>query len=90
MFSRPVLCALEALIASVNFLFALNLSDQWTEYSLMFLAFVVTPLLCCALVSKESTGKGKTVLRVIVDYILSPALVAYAVMLFLYIVRIRG
>lgn len=56
----------------------------------MFLAFVVTPLLCCALVSKESTGKGKTVLRVIVDYILSPALVAYAVMLFLYIGRIRG
>ena len=77
-----------SLIASVNFLFALDLSDKWTEYSLMFLAFVVTPLLCCALVSKESTGKGKTVLRVIVDYILSPALVAYAVMLFLYIVRI--
>lgn len=77
-----------SLIASVNFLFALDLSDQWTEYSLMFLAFVVTPLLCCALVSKESTGKGKTVLRVIVDYILSPALVAYAVILFLYIVRI--
>ena len=47
-----------SLIASVNFLFALDLSDNWTEYSLMFLAFV------------------------------SPALVAYAVMLFLYIVRI--
>ena len=77
-----------SLIASVNFLFALDLSDNWTEYSLMFLAFVVTPLLCCALVSKESTGKGDAALRVIVDYILSPALVAYAVMLFLYIVRI--
>ena len=77
-----------SLIASVNFLFALDLSDQWTEYSLMFLAFVVTPLLCCALVSKESTGKGDAALRVIVDYILSPALVAYAVILLLYIVRI--
>ncbi len=54
----------------------------------MFLAFVVTPLLCCALVSKESTGKGDAALRVIVDYILSPALVAYAVILLLYIVRI--
>lgn len=77
-----------SLIASVNFLFALDLSDKWTEYSLMFLAFVVTPLLCCTFVSKESTGKGDAALRVIVDYILSPALVAYAVMLFLYIVRI--
>ena len=72
-----------SLIASVNFLFALDLSDQWTEYSLMFLAFVVTPLLCCTFVSKESTGKGDAALRVIVDYILSPALVAYAVMLFM-------
>ena len=77
-----------SLIASVNFLFALDLSDNWTEYSLLFLAFVVTPLLCCTFVSKESTGKGDAALRVIVDYILSPALVAYAVMLFLYIVRI--
>ncbi|MBQ7610594.1 MAG: DUF4153 domain-containing protein [Bacteroidales bacterium] len=77
-----------SLIASVNFLFALNLSDNWTEYSLLFLAFVVTPLLCCTFVSKESTGKGDAALRVIVDYILSPALVAYAVILFLYIVRI--
>ena len=77
-----------SLIASVNFLFALDLSDNWTEYSLMFLAFVVTPLLCCTFVSKESTGKGDAALRVIVDYILSPALVAYAVILLLYIVRI--
>ena len=77
-----------SLIASVNFLFALDLSEKWTEYSLMFLAFVVTPLLCCTFVSKESTGKGDAALRVIVDYILSPALVAYAVILLLYIVRI--
>ena len=77
-----------SLIASVNFLFALDLSDNWTEYSLLFLAFVVTPLLCCTFVSKESTGKGDAALRVIVDYILSPALVAYAVILLLYIVRI--
>ena len=76
---------LEAIIASVDFLFALNLNGLY-EFPYVFVVFIIIPLLCCHFVTEKDTGeKGGTLLRLAVDYILSPALVIYAAILYVYI-----
>lgn len=78
-----------AIIASVNFLFDLHLRDEWFSYPNAFIALVVIPLLCCWSVSRPSVEtRGSKLLQIAVDYILSPALVIYALILYAYIARI--
>ena len=79
-----------AIVGSVSFLFSLDLGDEWFTYPLSFVAFIVIPLMCCALVSAPSSeGKGiDSLVKTVVDYVLSPALVLYAVILYAYIIRI--
>ena len=77
------------IIASLNFLFALNLKDGWFTYPNAFIAFAVIPLLCCSFVTRGGVrDKREKALRIVVDYILSPALIIYAAILYLYIIRI--
>ena len=78
-----------AIIASVNFLFDLHLKDEWFSYPNAFIALVVIPLLCCWSVNRPpSETKDNKILQIVVDYILSPALVIYAAILLVYIIRI--
>ena len=79
-----------AIVGSVSFLFSLDLGDQWFTYPLAFIAFIVIPLMCCSLVSAPPTeGKGiDSLVKTVIDYVLSPALVLYAVILYAYIIRI--
>lgn len=84
-----LLLTLLALIGSVDFLFALALRGMWYEFPVALIVFIVIPLLCCHFVTGQDLGeKGKTLLRIAIDYILSPALVLYAVILYVYIVLI--
>lgn len=84
-----LLIILDAIIASVSFLFDLGLEGKWFSYPFAFIVFVIIPLLCCSFVTrrayKEDNGK---ILQIAVGYILSPALVIYAAILFIYIIRI--
>ena len=93
-----------AVIASVNFLFALHLSDPWFSWPNAFIALVILPLLCCRFVTEEpedtgtavgaaagaeptATASGRSASRLLsiaVDAILSPALVIYALILYVY------
>ena len=78
-----------AIIGSVNFLFKFDLGEKWFSYPTAFIALVILPLLCCWFVSHSSIRvKGDKLLQIVVDYILSPALVIYAIILFFYIFRI--
>ena len=78
-----------AIIASVNFLFDLELRDEWFTWPNAFIALVVIPLLCCWSVSRPSVDtKESKFLQIAVDFILSPALVIYALILYAYIARI--
>ena len=78
-----------AIISSVNFLFDLHLKDEWLSYPNAFIALVVIPLLCCRSASRPSIDtKDNKLLQIVIDYILSPALVIYAAILLIYIVRI--
>lgn len=84
-----LLIILDAIIASTNFLFNLDLDDKWLSYPFAFTAFVIIPLLCCSFVARTNYKvKYNDILQVAVDYILSPALVIYAAILYIYIIRI--
>lgn len=78
-----------AIFGSVCFLFALNVNDKWFEYPSIFLWVVVTPLICCSLLG-DDTGRPsfEKLFRIVIDKVLSPALVIYAVILYLYLFRI--
>ena len=79
----------EIIIASVNFLFDLDLKDKWFTDPMAFIAFVVIPLLCCSFVTKNSHKESNgIILKIFIDYILSPALVIYTAILYIYIARI--
>ena len=78
-----------AIIASVGFLFDLELSDNWFTHPNAFIATMVIPLLCCWSVSRPQTDtRDNKFIQIAIDYILSPALVIYAVILYAYIARI--
>ena len=78
-----------AIIASVDFLFGLSLKEGWYSYPSVFNWLVITPLLCCTLLSDYSGfTKVENLLRIVVDRVLSTALVIYTVILYGYIFRI--
>ena len=78
-----------AIIGSVKFLFSLEMKDEWFTWPNAFIATIVTPLLCCWFVTETSVKeKFRRLLQIVVDYILSPAQVIYAAILYLYIIRI--
>jgi len=78
-----------ALVASVDFLFNLSLKDGWYSYPSVFNWLVFTPLLCCSLLNSPAVfDKGKNLLRILIDRVLSIALVLYAIILYGYIIRI--
>ena len=84
-----LMAIITAIVASTGFLFDLDLSDNWFTHPNAFIAFGVIPLLCCSFVTKETTRlNSEKALRIAIDYILSPALILYAVILLLYILRI--
>lgn len=80
-----------AVIGSVDMLFDLSLEEEWYVYPSMFNGLVISPLICCALLdgaSNADRSKGGKLLQIVFDYILSSALVIYAVILYGYIIRI--
>lgn len=78
-----------AVVASVDFLFGLSLKEGWYSYPSVFNWLVITPLLCCSLLSDYSGfTKVENLLQIVVDRVLSTALVIYAVILYGYIFRI--
>ena len=77
-----------AVIASVDFLFGLPLKEGWYSYPSIFNWLVFTPLLCCTLLSDSSSfAKVENLLRIVVDRVLSIALIIYSVILYGYIIR---
>ena len=84
-----LIAIVDIIIVSVNFLFDLDLKDKWFTNPMAFIAFVIIPLLCCSFVEnnsyKEANGK---ILKILIDYIFSPALIIYTAILYIYIGRI--
>ena len=78
-----------AVVASVDFLFNLSLKEGWYSFPAVFNWLVFTPLLCCSLLGSDADfTKGENLMRIIVDKVLSTALVLYAAILYGYIIWI--
>lgn len=78
-----------AVVASVDFLFGLSLKEGWYGYPALINWLIVVPVIGCNLLSKSTElTRGINLLRIVIDLILSPALILYAVILYGYIIRI--
>jgi len=78
-----------AIIASVDSLFlSMSLAEKWYVYPQLLVWLVIAPMLCCAFVSEAPTQwKDRRFLTLVVEYILTPALLIYAVILYAYMLR---
>ena len=77
------------LAASADYLFELHLNDHWFSFPIAFILMVIMPMLCCFLVTDNKLERaGGRFLAIAVDHILSPALIIYSVILYLYLARI--
>ena len=81
---------ISAIIASVKYLFNLSFNNDVHGYNYWFCFLVVLPMLCVSLLETNREGdlKAGSFLRIMVDWVLSPALVIYSLVLYGYIIRI--
>ena len=79
-----------AIIASVDFLFtSSHLGEKWYVYPQLLIWMVCAPMLCCYFESEPpGQWKDRRLLIIVVDYVLTPALLIYAVILYAYMLRI--
>ena len=82
--------AVLAIIASVDFLFlSRSLAEKWYVYPQLRVWLLIAPMLCCAFVSETpAQWKDRRILTLVVEYILTPALLIYSVILYAYMLRI--
>lgn len=79
-----------AVLYSVNFLFALHLREEWFFRPVVFIVLVILPLLCCHFLAGRPADvipaepAPSRLLAIAIDYILSPALVIYSLILYVY------
>ena len=81
---------ISGIIGSIDFLFVKgDIPKDVYTYPSALIGFVLTPLLCCLFISEDLMDlKGKRFISVLVDYLLTPALLIYTLILYLYILRI--
>ncbi|WP_455587144.1 DUF4153 domain-containing protein [Bacteroides sp.] len=80
--------AVWGLYSSVVYIFNIDRTD-FPQYAYMFCLFVVIPLLFCHLQEKENEEKATPrFMEIIMNYILSPAVIVYTAILYLYFVTI--
>ena len=82
--------AVLAIVFSVDFLFlSRSLADEWYLYPQLLVWLVIAPMLCCAFVSDPpAEWKGRHILTLTADYVLTPTLLIYTVILYAYMLRI--
>ena len=82
--------AVLAIVFSVDFLFlSRSLADEWYIYPQLLVWLVIAPMLCCAFVSDPpAEWKGRRILTLTADYVLTPTLLIYTVILYAYMLRI--
>lgn len=86
--------AVMAVLTSFFYIFNIDHSYKVYLHILQFIGFFITPQVCCTLISQgegeEENGESEPakVLRLILNYILSPAIIAYTVILYAYFIKI--
>lgn len=79
-----------AIVASFLYIFDITSLEHLYEYILEFIWFAIAPQVCCSLIShgEDKVGEPPHVLSLILNFILSPAVIIYAVILYVYFIKI--
>lgn len=79
-----------AIVASFIYIFGLDVSSNIYVHIASFVWFVLAPQICFTLMTQDEDEVNEPVkpLRIILDFILSPAVIVYTVILYLYFITI--
>ena len=82
--------AVMAIVASFFYIFGIDASRHFYEHIYQFIWFVLAPQVCCTLIrqNEDEVTEPFKVLRLILNFILSPAVIIYTVILYTYFIKI--
>ena len=85
-----ITAALLAIFASFFYIFGINEPDNFYIYMWEFVWFFIAPQVCCTLITQgeDEVNEPARVLQLILNFILSPAIIIYTVILYAYFIRI--
>ena len=82
--------AVMAIVASFLYIFGIKAPDHLYEHITQFIWFVLAPQVCCTLIrqDEDKVSEPFKILRLILNFILSPAVIIYTVILYSYFIKI--
>ena len=82
--------AVIVILSSFLYIFGIDTSARIYEYTLEFIWFFIAPQICCTFISQgeDEVQEPAKVLRLILNFILSPAVIIYTVILYVYFIKI--
>ena len=82
--------AVIAIVASVFYIFGIDEPKHFYEHIYQFIWFILAPQICCTLIrqNEDEVSEPFKVLRLILNFILSPAVIIYTVILYAYFIKI--
>ena len=82
--------AVMAIVASFFYIFGVDEPKHFYEHIYQFIWFVLAPQVCCTMIrqNEDEVSEPFKVLRLILNFILSPAVIIYTVILYTYFVKI--
>ena len=88
--SGIITAALLAIFGSFFYIFGIKEPDNFYIYLWEFVWFFIAPQVCCTLITQgeDEVNEPARVLQLILNFILSPAIIIYTVILYAYFIRI--
>ncbi|MBO7608877.1 MAG: DUF4153 domain-containing protein [Muribaculaceae bacterium] len=82
--------AIIAIVASFLYIFGIDEPKHLYEYIIKFIWFVIAPQVCCTLIrqNEDEVNEPAKVIRLILNFIISPAIIIYTVILYTYMLKI--
>ena len=82
--------AVLAITASFFYIFGVDEPKHFYEHIAQFIFFVLAPQICCTLVrqNEDEVEEPFKILRLILNFILSPAVIIYTIILYTYFIKI--
>ena len=82
--------AVIAIVASFFYIFGIDEPKHLYEHIIQFIWFVLAPQVCCTLIrqNEDEVTEPFKILRLILNFILSPAVIIYTVILYTYFIKI--
>ena len=82
--------AVLAIMASFFYIFGIDEPHHFYEHIAQFVFFVLAPQVCCTLIrqNEDEVAEPFKILRLILNFILSPAVIIYTVILYTYFIKI--